>query len=85
MSLHTQEDGVSCEARQTSFNVWLASQLLRLSIKIVQRPHRLLKLLFVDLKKTEAKGKAVKARAWIQAYTWTAMCLQDMLVETLSF
>lgn len=51
--LHTQEDGVRCEAGQTAFNIWLATQFLGLSVHVVQRPHRFLKLLFVDLKYEE--------------------------------
>lgn len=56
VSFHTQEDGVRREAGQAAFDVRLAPQLLRLSVQVVQRPHRLLKLLLVNLRNTETSG-----------------------------
>lgn len=53
--LHTQEDRVRCEAGQTAFDIRLAPKLLRLSVHVVQRPHRFFKLLLVDLKCEETK------------------------------
>lgn len=55
VSLHTQEDGVRCEAGQTAFNIWLASQFLRFSVQVIQCLHRLLKLLLVNLPWKEKK------------------------------
>lgn len=57
MRLHTHEDGVGREAGQTALDVRLASQLLSLSIQVIQRPHRLFKLLFIDLQNMENRRK----------------------------
>lgn len=56
VGLHTQEDGVCCEAGQTAFDIWLAAQLFCFSIQVVQCPHRLFKLLFINLRQRISKG-----------------------------
>lgn len=53
MRLHAQEDGVRRQTGQTPLDVRLAPQLLGLSVQVVQRPHRLLELLLVDLENTQ--------------------------------
>lgn len=53
MRLHAQEDGVRRQTGQTPLDIRLAPQLLGLSVQVVQRPHRLLKLLLVDLENTQ--------------------------------
>lgn len=58
MSLHTQEDGVRCEAGQAAFNIRLAPQFLCFSIQVIQCPHRLLKLLLVNLKEGKKNVKS---------------------------
>lgn len=83
MSLHTQEDGVRREAGQAAFNVRLTSQLLRLGVQVVQRPHRLLKLLLVDLKNTETSGETRGLNSfgarWTYRRSLSAFCLWDTL------
>lgn len=78
VSLHTQEDGVRCEAGQAAFNIRLTSQLLRFSVQVVQRPHCLFELLFVDLKYTETrrnkKGLTPLVEAQSQMCMWMVVC-----------
>lgn len=58
MRLHAQEDGVRRQTGQTPLDVRLAPQLLSLSVQVVQRPHRLLELLLVDLEDTQRDNDA---------------------------
>lgn len=57
VSLHTQEDGICCEAGQTTFDIRLASQLLSFCIQVVERSDRLLKLLFINLKQIKEEQR----------------------------
>ena len=66
MGLHAEENSVGCEAGQTPLQIGLATQLLSLSIEVVESLDGLLELLLINLR--EERSQHIHSRGLGHVY-----------------